>query len=80
MSDFTAQFPALRGPLSLLLRGAGALPRTTPTEAEMRALHDLPDYLLHDMGLTRADLPPRLESDKRAQATRLELRGFLGFR
>lgn len=80
MTDMTNHIPALRSPWSWLLRGAGALPKAAPTQAELKALHDLPNYMLHDMGLTRQDLPPRFETEKNAQATRLELRGFLGFR
>ncbi|PJE28314.1 hypothetical protein PSM7751_02261 [Pseudooceanicola marinus] len=29
------------------------------TQQDYRRLHDLPDYLLEDIGLTRHDLPPR---------------------
>lgn len=80
MSDFSANGALLRSPFGWLLRGAGALPPARPTRAELAQLHDLPDYLLHDMGLTRQDLPPRLETDAQSRATRLETRGFLGFR
>lgn len=80
MTDFTSQFPVFRSPWGLLLRGAGALPKAAPSAAELKELHSLPDHLLHDMGLTRADLPALPAADGQARATTLETRGLLGFR